>query len=381
MIPRGEPAERAKAARAEGVFAIPVNKRPLPDLATSATLPRALEYAFNASGEIEASYREWRAALERIPQAGALADPKLDFSFLFDAANLGSFTGILNSVRIMASQELPAKGKREAKASQALAEAQAAGEKFRAARFALQKRVVQAYADLALNRALVNQTSDTLRLLGQSHEVALHRYHEGGDTVLADLRKFEVEIQTAESDQRALQIQQSSLVAALNGILNRKPDAPVGQLGLPRVEAPPTPDAELFARAVRGNPELASLRREIEARGAAQVLAGLEKRPDYTIGGGLDNPLMPIVTLSMTLPINHERIRAGIAEMLQNRQAAEARLRSAEFDTQARLVMALAILRDAERVTRGLSRRHPPQDPRAAGHAACHLRQRRRGGA
>jgi len=348
--PALEPAERAKAVRAEGIFRVPVSKRPLPDLATQAPLPQVLQYAFNNNGEIEAAYREWRAAIERVTMAGALADPKLDFSFLFDASNLNSFSAALNSFRLMVSQEIPASGKREAKAGQALAEAQAAGEKFRAARYGLQKQVVQAYADLALNRALAAQTSDTLRLLGQSNEVALHRYHEGAETVLADVRKLEVSIKTTQSEQRALLIAQQGLAAALNGVLNRPAQAPIGALDLPRLELPPLGDPELLARAVRNNPGLAAMRKDVEARGAAQVLAELEKKPDYSIGGGLDNPLTPILSAGMTLPINRERIRAGIAEALALRQAAQARLRAAGHDTQARLVMALASLHDAERV-------------------------------
>ncbi|MCE5229328.1 TolC family protein [bacterium] len=347
--PAGEAAERERAARAGAIFEKPADKRPLPDLSESAPLPQALEYAFNANGEIEAAWREWRAAIERVPQAGALADPRLSFSFLFDAANLGSFGGALNSIRLMLDQEIPGKGKRPAKAQQALAEAQSAGEKFRAAKYGLQRRVVQAYADLALNRRLVELTSETLRLLNESYNVALHRYHEGGMAPLGDLRKLEVEIARAQNEQQSLIIQQRGLEAALNGVLNRPATDPVGKVEIQDVADPQGSDAELLERAARSNPDLAALRRDIEARGAAQVLAELQRRPDYSIGGGLDNPLMPIVTLGMTLPINTERIQAGINEALQMRAAAEARLRTTQSDTQARLMVALATLRENQR--------------------------------
>ncbi|MBM3335542.1 TolC family protein [Candidatus Sumerlaeota bacterium] len=353
IVPKGEPVERAKAAEAEGVFAVAVNKRPLLNLTTSVTLPAVLEYAFNSNGDIEAAYREWRAAIERVPQAGALPDPRLDFSVMFGPDNLKSFSSFVPGIRLMATQDFPARGKRAARAELALDEAQAAGERFRAAKYRLQKQVVQAYADAALNESLLRQTSETLRLLREAHEVALHRFHvmaeKGAGEGLGDLRKIEVEIQTAESEQRSLHIERDKLAAQLNGILNRPPDAALGALVFPAIARPGATDADLFARAVRHNPELAALRKEIEARGAAQALAELEKRPDYGVGGGIES-LSPALTAGLTLPVNRARIRAAIAEALAMRRAAESRLRAASSDVQARVVMALAGIRDAERI-------------------------------
>ncbi|MCX7047942.1 MAG: TolC family protein, partial [Candidatus Sumerlaeota bacterium] len=93
----------------------------------------------------------------------------------------------------------------------------------------------------------------------------------------------------------------------------------------------------------------------IAARGAAETLAQLERRPDFSVGGKAQYQLspkafMPDLTLGMTLPINRARIRAVIAESLAARQAAEARYRSAESDTLARLVTALVLGRDASRI-------------------------------
>jgi len=353
IVPKGEPEERAKAAQAERPFAIPVNKRPLPNLAASASLPAVLEYAFNSNGEIEAAYREWRAAIERVPQAGALPNARLEFSYMFSPDNLKSFGSALDGIRLMLTQEFPGKGKRKRRAEMALDEAQAAGERFRAAKYRLQKQVVQAYAEVVLNEALRRQTSETLRLLRQSHEVAVHRFHglpaeaPAGD--LTDLRKIEVEIETAESEQRSLQLMRGKRIADLNGVLNRPPDSTPGKVELPVIQRPAESDADLFARAIQTNPDLAALRKDIEARGAAQTLAELEKRPDYSVSGGMEQ-LSPVVSLGMSLPLNRARIRAGIAEALAVRQAAEARFRAVSSDVQARVVMALAAIRDAERI-------------------------------
>jgi outer membrane protein TolC len=359
ILPRGEPTERAKVAAAEGVFALPVAKRPLPDLSHAAPLGAALEYAFNANGEIESAYREWRAALERVPQAGSKSDPRLEFNVLLGLDQLKSFTENLKNVSLMigGEQEVTRGERLEARGTQALALTQQAGEKFRAAKFKLQRDVTDVYARLALNEELRGITSDTLRLLKQSYDIAGHRYHVMSETPLTDLQKFEIEIGRTESEQRGLALKREQLMAELNGVLNRPALAPLGRVSVPAIAAPQLDAPTLLQHAAANNPELAALRKEIETRGSGQVLAELERKPDYTLKGSVGGfkpfyPALPELQagFAMNLPINRERIRAGIAEALAMRQASEAELRARTADTQSRLVQALVQLRDAERV-------------------------------
>jgi outer membrane protein TolC len=360
--PQGEEAERVKVAQAEEPYRQPIEKRPLPDLSRRAPLPQVLDYAFSAGGELEAAYREWRGALERVPQPGALPDPKLEFKTVLNPFNPESLGKVLQSLSLDLSQEVPRKAKRVARADQALAQARGAGEKFRAAKYQLQNKVVGLYAQLALNEETTALTSETLRLLGQTHELALHRFHSMAEGALSDVYKIEIEIEKQQSELRALENARARLVGELNGALNRSAGAPLGKTTLAEVNFPKASQEELFARAVEHNAELASLRREIEARGAAQTLANLEKKPDFMVSGGLDESLGDLSSLSgfstpmlnlgvnMNLPLNRERIRAAIAEALAMRQAADARYAAARSNTQARLVMALASIRDTQRV-------------------------------
>lgn len=366
--PKGEAAEREQAARSAAIFEKPVDKRTLPDLSQSASLPRVLEYAFNANGDIEAAWREWRAAIERVPQAGALPDPRLNFGAIFSANNIKSFSDLFSSIMLGASQELPGPGKRGARAGQALAQAQKAGEEFRKAKYELQRNVVRAYAELALNTQMLELTSQTLRLYRQTHDLTAHRYHFGSDTVLADMRKIEIEIQKVETEQRGLELEHQKLAAELNGLLNRKPDAPFAQPAIPDLDETAATQEELFARAIASNPDLAAQRKQIEARGIAQTLADLEKRPDFMVGGEVEYPLMaptkilmPQIDVGVTLPINRARIRAGIAEALAMRQAAEAGYRAMEANTLARLVMSLVAIRDTRRIDNDYTTRIIPK--------------------
>lgn len=350
----GEAGERAKLAEAARPYAIPSAERALPDLERDASLARALEAAFKSNGELEAAYYDWRASLERVPQAGALRDPQIEFGYLFNPANFSSFGGILagalESVRVMASQELGIRGERKQQMAMALAEAQGAGERFHGLKLALQTRVIGGYAELLLTGDLTGNSSEVLRLLEDSRQIALDHYYSVQMETTADIQKAELEIGRTESELRMLRIAARARAAELNGLLGRAPEAGFGGLQWPTLENPTGGSARLFERAAAGNPELGGLRREIEARGAAQTLAQLQRRPAFMIGGGMDDPLMPVLSLSLSLPINRERIRAGIEEALASRQAAEARLRQAGTDVQARLIVALTRLEDAERI-------------------------------
>lgn len=350
----GEAGERSKLAEAAPQYQIPPAERALPELERDASLARVLETAFKSNGELEAAYYDWRASLERVPQVGALPDPQLEFGYLFNPANFASFEGILagvlESVRVMASQELGIRGARKQQMDIALAEAQAAGERFKGVKLSLQTRVIQAYAELLLTGDLIGNTSEVLRLLEDSRQIALDHYHSVEMETAADIQKAELEIDRTESDQRMRRIALRARSAELNGLLGRAPEAGFGELQWPALENPEDGSAQLFERAVAQNPGLAALRREIEARGAAQTLAELQRRPAFMIGGGMDDPLMPVLSLSLSLPVNRERIRAGIEEALASRQAAEARLRQAGTDVQARLIVALTRLEDAERI-------------------------------
>lgn len=355
ISPPGEAEERAHAEAAGQVYVPPLSERPLPDLAASATLAEALSYAMLSNGNLEAAYRDWRSALERVPQAGALPDPRLDFDVAFATKNVKNFGDIFDSVKLGLEQEVPRTERRTERAVQSLAEAQATGEKFRAAKYDLQSRVTTAYTDLALNGVRISLTSITLRLLSDTYETGLHRFHAMEEGTLGDLDKITIEIERLKSEQRGQAIGHASLVAALNGLLSRPADAPVALAVLPAAAVPASwTESELFARAVANNPDLAAMRRDVEARGAASVLAELEKKPDYTFRTMLqysiaDSALMPGVGVGMNLPLNRPRIEAAMAEAREARLAAQARLRAGESDATARLVAALTGIRNADR--------------------------------
>lgn len=354
VVPEEYEREVAKARSSRFIS----DKESLPDLNSNLTLAKCLAYAFSNNGDFEAAYHEWRAALERVPQAGALEDPRMEFGVLFSTENVKTFSDAFDELSAGLSQELPGPGKRAAKARQALKEAQASGERFRAAKYDLQTRVTEAYARLWLNEALEDLRGQTVDILAEGNDLALGRFEVMAEDVsLNDIQKFQIEIARTETEQRELQIARPSIVAELNSLLNRESSAPFGSPQYPKISDPVISEEVLFARAVERNSDLAAVRRDIEALGAAEALARLQTRPDFMVSGMIEYPLlvpsealMPTLGFGMTLPLNRERIRAGIAEATAQRKAAEARYRSARYDTMSQLLIALTGLRDTQRV-------------------------------
>jgi hypothetical protein len=75
----------------------------------------------------------------------------------------------------------------------------------------------------------------------------------------------------------------------------------------------------------------------------------------HALQGDMRRTILPEFGVGMTVPLNRARIRAGIAESLAMRQAAESYYRAAESDVLGNLVLALVSLRDTERVQRDYS--------------------------
>ena len=151
---------------------------------------------------------------------------------------------------------LPAKVRAAGKV--ALDAAREAGERFRAIKFDVQRKVLSAYFELALTEELIRIEQDNLSLLRLLVESAATRAQAGGP--LQDLLKAQLESRTAESDLANTRAKAASLRSMLNPMLGRAADA---SLTLPATLPSPRPvnvdDSRLIAIAVTQNPELAAL--------------------------------------------------------------------------------------------------------------------------
>jgi outer membrane protein TolC len=324
-------------------FATRHPERALPPLAEDAGLREVLRYAFLSNPGIERAWFEWRAALERIPQAVSLDDPRLSYEYLFSDANLDRW----DRTTVGVSQMIPFPGKLALAGEAAYDDAVAAGRRFEDAKFGLQSGVVAAWSELWLADERIAIAAENVDLLEEFAEIVRGRL-EVGRAAQAETAKADLEVGNAENELLRLQAARPPALARVNALLSLPSETPLrprssGAQPLGRS------DAEILALAAERNPELAALAAEVAAREVAIELAWRQYLPDLEVGfdvrGSMERMLMGVVNV----PLRYERIQAAIAEARAAERAAEAAVRARRDDLRAQVVLRLFLARDGER--------------------------------
>jgi outer membrane protein, heavy metal efflux system len=261
LAPEGTVEEHAKLNTQSGAFEQPIDVRQLPSVPTPAHWHAVLRRAFFANGELESAYFEWKAALARIDRAATWPNSNMtvSFQYMFSPENMKAWDRTTISAGFDPSVVLSLPIKTQIAGEVALEAAREAGEKFRAVKFEVQRRVLLEYYDLALAEEKVRIQRDNVNLFKLLKDSAAARSQAGG--ALQDLLKASTDGQLAENELHNAEAEAKSMRATLNGMLARDPNAslvlpPV----LPRSRPVDADDARLIAVGVDQNPALAALR-------------------------------------------------------------------------------------------------------------------------
>src|SRR4051812_8068082 len=251
LAPRETKQEQQRLDRAGVAFEPPVEKRDLPPLEDQITWRDALRRASLANGELEAAYFEWKASLARIPQVANYPNTNLapSFGYMFSGERMKSFDRTTVNVGFDPMENLAFPTKVAQAGKVALQEARAAGKRFEAAKFDLQRKVLTAYLDLALEEEKIRVQRDNVALLKLVADTAADRVKAGGQQ--QDLLRAQTQYRLAENELAGMESQRLSMHVMLNGMLARDANAP---LDLPQALPPPRPlssdDALLISVAV-----------------------------------------------------------------------------------------------------------------------------------
>lgn len=350
LSPEGQGREEAELGAAAPPFVLPLENRDVPPLPVEPEWRDVLSRAFLVNGELEAGYFEWKAAVARIDQAATWPNSKLavSYSYMFSPGNIKTWNRSTIGVGFDPAMNLSLPVKVEAGARVALDSARATGERFRAAKFDLQRRVLDAYFGLALVEEKIRIQQENLRLLNLVKESAVNRAQAGGP--LQDLEKAMIEAQVAEAELATMRAEAASMRGRLNGMLARDPATPLA-LGpaLPAPRAVLADDARLIAVAVDQNPELASLAHEVVGRKDAIEVARLAYLPDFTPSFSITGSISQVVGAMVLLPTTLPAIRAAVRDAEAMARAAEATSRQTRQDRAASFVANLYIMRNLER--------------------------------
>ncbi|HYB99762.1 MAG TPA: TolC family protein [Candidatus Limnocylindrales bacterium] len=341
LTPKDLPHEQDRLAAAGVAFEPPIEQRELPVPRDAHDWGALVHRALLANGELEAAYFEWKAAVEKVTGDSGWPDTNLAVGYETMFEGPGAFSAGFDA---MENLSFPTK---TMKAGQvALEEARAAAEKFRGAKFALQKRVLDAWLEMVL-------AAERERIQSQRREVAGLSSIAGSVSVTAgepetaalqgrlEETRMRNELVTLGSDVRRARAMLAAIVA-----LDTEDIAVPSHLPSPR---PVPSDAVLLASGARTNPELAELLAMLQARSKQVDLARMQWIPDVQPSFSFEDLAVEVLGLMATLPTTIVEIRSSIAQAAALRSSTAAKIRQTELDRTGEFVAALIALRNAER--------------------------------
>jgi cobalt-zinc-cadmium efflux system outer membrane protein len=350
LTPCGTDAERDRLAAVGQSFESPISERSLPELAAAPTWQDVLQRAFLANGNLEAAYFDWKAAVERIGIASAYPNSNVEFgySYMFSSEQMKTFDRMTFSVGFDPMENLAWPSKVQQAGKIALDEARSAGERFRAAKFSLQRRVLTALAEYALLAERSRIEQDNLALLRLTREAAVSRVQTGSPQ--HELLRTEIDIRTSDDRLTTIQSELAATRAMLNGLLVREPNEPLEPEALycdRRIA--PGDDVAILASAAERNPDIAQWMWQVEGRRDALELARMQWIPDIMPSVMFTGSIAQAVGVAISLPTTIAEIQGTIRESQAMVRASEASLRQVRADTAAEVVATLISMRNSER--------------------------------
>ena len=355
--PPGYPSRRAdwERARSERVAAASVAVEE-PDEASD--LVRLLRYARANNPGLQAAFERWKVALERVPQATALPEPRLSFSGFLAAVETRA--GPLQA-RVGLAQPFPWFGELALAGSVAFEASESAREALEAERLELDQRVRAAWYEYAWVARAIEITEGNRELLVHWESVARARMKTGLGRH-SDVIRAQVELGKLEDRVQALADLRRPVAAELNAALNRPAGAPLPTPPYPLPEPPAIDEERLSAELGATSPRLRALQHRIEAARHGIDLADKAFYPDFFLGADYtfvgpadtsgvadsgDDALA--LTLGFDLPVWRSSYRAGAREAEAGMREARLQHQEARNRLSAALAMALYRFRDGNR--------------------------------
>jgi outer membrane protein TolC len=296
--------------------------------------------AMNNSG-LRAAFESWRAAMEQIPQAAALDDPRFTYGYFLQEVETRVGP---QKHRLGLTQMFPWFGKLDVRTDAAAAEAKAAHHSYEAVKVKLFYQTSSVFYEFAYLAKAVDIAKDNLELMKHFEQVAREKYRtaEGSHP---DIVRAQIELATMEDDLISMTQMRRPVVAQLNAVMNRSTDR---DLPWPKQEEfiPVEINTQAIVEQIHSaNPELSAMAQQVLASRRMAELAGKRYWPDVTLGVDwivTDQARMPnvygsgrdavVAMISINLPIWTDSYSAGVKQANAMTAMAQREKRQAEFD-------------------------------------------------
>lgn len=233
-----------------------------PQLTEGASPDDYVRYALYHSPGVEAAYQRWIASTERLPQVGALPDPRVSVGYFLDEVE--TRTGPQHA-RVGLSQAFPWPGLLGEREDAAALAARAAWFRYQAEHLSVTAEVMRTLHEVAYLDAVLRITRENLELLRSFEEVVRIRYRVNLGSH-PELTRVQVELGQLEDRLTQLRAMRPAYVAELNAVLNRPIETPVPAIGELPGRVATLDGVELAANARGTNPNLLALDELIEVQ-------------------------------------------------------------------------------------------------------------------
>lgn len=292
---------------------------------TNTVQAQALDSYFKIAAEnnpgLQSSYKEFEAAMQKVPQVNALPDP--NFSFGYFLSPVETRVGPQRA-KFSLTQMFPWFGTLKARGDAATLLAEARYQAFLDARNRLYFQVAAAYFPLyELNRwkQIEQENIDIL----ESYKTIATAKFENGRGSMVDVLRVDIMLKDAQTRLQILNDKERPLLSTFNNLLNRDENEQVeivDSLSVEHLSTEISTDSLLMR-----NPALAELELKTRASEASEVIAQKQGLPN--VGVGLDyvvvgkssamtvsdngkDVLMPMVSLS--IPLFRKKYKAAERE-------------------------------------------------------------------
>jgi outer membrane protein, heavy metal efflux system len=317
-----QPAAKATAAEAELDRTL---SQPL-DLTTLIGLARERNPELR-----EASFRT-RAGLEEVRRAGALDDPMFRVGTEGVPLRSAGSLGLAQDNFVGLSQNFPFPGNLSLRSEAALRDAEGMHQMYLDRERDIILRLKKAYFDYYAASRSIEFHDEHLKLMEATEKISDAKFRNGA-VPQQDVLKPQIEQVMLHTEVLAVQQMRGSARAAINALLHRPAEAPLGE---PR-EIVPAAEAfdldELQARAQKARPDLKAADLKIQSTRTSLQLARREASvPDFSIGVDYwQMPHMPdayAAMVSINLPWFTGKRSAEVSRLEQTLRADEAALES-----------------------------------------------------
>ncbi|WP_163324215.1 TolC family protein [Draconibacterium mangrovi] len=289
--------------------------------ANAQTLEDYFQVAAENNPGLQAKYKDFEAALQKVPQVSSLPDPT--FSFGYFISPVETRVGPQRA-KFSLSQMFPWFGTLEAQADAASLMADAKYQAFLDARNRLYYSVSEAYYPLIELGRLKAIEQRNIEIL-QSYKTIANSKFKNGVSPMTDVLRVDIMLKDAETNLGILNKKEKPLLVAFNNLLNRdENEAVVLQDSLAMELLPenfrrdslltnnPMLDAIDLKQQASEKSELAAQRQGLPKVGVGLDYAIVGKRTDMEVKDNGKNIFMPMVSVS--IPIFRKKYRAAEKE-------------------------------------------------------------------